>query len=186
MREGAGGAKGCDVRRVIGTTVVFLLVGAVVNVAVAWGCAIQGWSRPVYLRFADGNYRGVRAGWVLTYQFSDMGSIFEVTSGWPMLAMNYRSPDGRRGADRTFFANDVTILVPEVFGPATFPLRPIWPGFAVNTLFYSVVLWLLICGPFVLRRFIRMKRGRCVKCGYDLRHGEHDVCPECGRLPAAR
>ena len=46
------------------------------------------------------------------------------------------------------------------------PYRPIWPGFAVNTVFYAVVLWLLIPGPFVLRRFIRVKRGLCPACAY--------------------
>ena len=46
---------------------------------------------------------------------------------------------------------------PQVLGGAkALPLRPIWPGFAVNTLFYAALLWLLIPGPFVLRRFIRV------------------------------
>ena len=58
------------------------------------------------------------------------------------------------------------------------PLRPIWPGFAVNTLFYAVVLWLLIPGPFVLRRLIRIRRGLCPKCTYPM--GESAVCSECG------
>ncbi len=66
--------------------------------------------------------------------------------------------------------------------PRALPLRPIPGGFAVNTVFYAAVLWLLIPGPFVLRRFIRVWRGLCPACAYDLRHGEHDACPECGRL----
>ena len=63
------------------------------------------------------------------------------------------------------------------------PVVPLWPGFAVNTLFYAIILWLLIPGPFVLRRVIRLKRGRCPKCGYDLRGqlpGAGSGCPECG------
>ncbi len=59
-------------------------------------------------------------------------------------------------------------------------LLPIWSGFAVNTVFYAALLWLPIRGPFVLRRLIRRKRGLCVACGYDLRHADHDACPECG------
>ncbi len=59
-------------------------------------------------------------------------------------------------------------------------LHPIWPGFAVNTLFYAAILWLVIPGPFALRRHIRRKRGRCISCGYDLRHADHDACPDCG------
>ena len=60
------------------------------------------------------------------------------------------------------------------------PYLPIWPGFTVNTLFYAALLWLVIPGPFALRRLIRVRRGLCPACGYDLRHGEHEVCPECG------
>ena len=58
-------------------------------------------------------------------------------------------------------------------------MRPIWPGFAINTIFYAALLWLLVWGPFAMRRFIRRKRGLCVTCGYDLRHADHDACPEC-------
>ena len=57
---------------------------------------------------------------------------------------------------------------------------PIWPGFAINTLFYAGIVWLLIPGPFALRRLIRRRRGLCPACGYDIRHGEHEACPECG------
>ena len=57
--------------------------------------------------------------------------------------------------------------------------RPVWPGFAVNTLLYAVVAWVLACGPFALRRFIRVKRGLCPKCAYPV--GESWVCSACGR-----
>ena len=59
------------------------------------------------------------------------------------------------------------------------PLQPIWPGFAINTAFYALILWLPFA-PFQLRRYMRIKRGLCIKCGYDLRGTEHEVCPECG------
>ncbi len=58
------------------------------------------------------------------------------------------------------------------------PLRPVWPGFALNTLLYATLLWLLIPGPFALRRFLRVKRGLCPKCTYPM--GESSVCTECG------
>ena len=59
------------------------------------------------------------------------------------------------------------------------PARPLWPGFALNTLFYATLLWLLIPGPFVLRRFLRLRRGLCPKCAYPM--GESAVCSECGK-----
>ena len=58
------------------------------------------------------------------------------------------------------------------------PLEPIFPGFAINTLFYTGVLWVLFCGPFALRRMIRRQRGRCAQCAYPI--GRSPVCTECG------
>jgi hypothetical protein len=65
-----------------------------------------------------------------------------------------------------------------------FPLMPMWPGFALNTLLYA---WLLVMAqfivfnwPFQLRRFVRRRRGRCPACGYDLRKDFDAGCPECG------
>ncbi len=61
------------------------------------------------------------------------------------------------------------------------PLRPIFPGFAINTVFYTVIVWILWSSPFTARRIIRRKRGHCIKCGYDLRgHSGGEACPECG------
>ncbi len=58
------------------------------------------------------------------------------------------------------------------------PIRPVRPGFALNTIFYATLLWLLIPGPFALRRFLRVRRGLCPKCAYPM--GESSVCTECG------
>ena len=62
------------------------------------------------------------------------------------------------------------------------PTSPIWPGFAINSVFYAVVLWLLFAGPYALRRWRRIRRGLCPKCAYDLRGTPRDAtaCPECG------
>ena len=57
---------------------------------------------------------------------------------------------------------------------------PLWLGFAIHTIFYAAILWLPIYGSFVLRRFIRVKRGLCPKCAYP--RGESDVCSECGMV----
>ncbi len=59
------------------------------------------------------------------------------------------------------------------------PLRPIWPGFAANTIFYATIFWLVIPGPFALCRLIRQRRGLCPSCAYPM--GESAVCSECGK-----
>ena len=63
------------------------------------------------------------------------------------------------------------------------PVRPLWPGFAINTIFYAAILWLLFAAPGLIRRRLRHFRGRCVHCGYDLRGqpADSNKCPECGR-----
>ena len=74
----------------------------------------------------------------------------------------------------------VNINMYTVYDIRALPLRPIWPGFAINTIFYAAILWLLTLGPFTARRMIRRKRGQCIKCGYDLRGTSEGGCPECG------
>jgi len=59
-----------------------------------------------------------------------------------------------------------------------FVYAPILPGFAVNTLFYAGVLWLLFAGPFALRRTLRKRRGHCAACAYP--NGTNERCTECG------
>ena len=64
-------------------------------------------------------------------------------------------------------------------GGRLFPYCPLWPGFAINTIFYAAILWL----PFAVFRFarrrIRARRGQCPACAYPV--GKSDVCTECGK-----
>ena len=206
---------------------IFLLLGAVVNVAVAWGCA--GWRtnrRGMYqlieateksdwvqslparrgLRAADISVRAA-IGLVLAeldaFALSDslLGQRRSATvqwcrSGWPSLALagekisyttagvyrlersgvhsfpaervDFHWAIGLGESDERFFQHTAAVL----------PLKPIWPGFAIDTIFYAAILWSLIPGPFALRRFLRVRRGLCPKCAYPM--GESGVCSECG------
>jgi hypothetical protein len=67
--------------------------------------------------------------------------------------------------------------------PRQLPLRPIWPGFAINTLLYAGILWPLFAAPFALRRRRRIKRGLCPACAYPV--GASEVCTECGAAVAS-
>lgn len=62
------------------------------------------------------------------------------------------------------------------------PFTPIWPEFIANTLFYSVVLWLLIAWPrrlyLNLVRREREEGNQCPSCGYPI--GTSPLCTECG------
>lgn len=59
------------------------------------------------------------------------------------------------------------------------PYLPVWPGFAINSMFYAATIWLLFTGPRTLRRWRRLRRGLCVACGYPV--GQSATCTECGK-----
>jgi hypothetical protein len=110
--------------------------------------------------------------------------------GWPMLSMwyhvRYWDHVGGRGRMQSPGGIDLPLPVwrdPMPFSsydqPRTLPLRVIWPGFAINTLFYAGMLWLLFAAPFALRHRSRIKRGLCPACAYPI--GESNVCTECGK-----
>ncbi len=67
---------------------------------------------------------------------------------------------------------------PCLFAAHPIPMRPIWPGFAVNTLVYGAACWMVFAVPRGARRMVRRRRGRCVGCGYPVKGLER--CPECG------
>ena len=97
--------------------------------------------------------------------------VMVICAGWPFLSLQ---------GERHFEPEPVTyqfawLAQESSRGEWTFiPLRPIWLGFVGNTLFYAGLLYL----PFVVRRFIRVRRGLCPACAYQ--RGESDVCSECG------
>ncbi len=61
---------------------------------------------------------------------------------------------------------------------STYRAGPVWPGFAINTLFYAGILWVMFAAPFALRGRKRIKHGLCPACAYPV--GESEVCTECG------
>ena len=115
-----------------------------------------------------------------------------IAHGWPCLVtwsqgmLRYSSASSRarvilgRGSWEIPFMRPTNGVQPSV------GFFPIWHGVIVNTIFYAAILWMLTLGPFTARRMVRRKRGRCIKCGYDLRgtSGGGGVCSECGAQSA--
>ncbi len=194
-------------RRRLLIVAIFLLAGAVVNVAVAWGLgscrsawpAVEearkiaedmGFAPNVDAVIPRHDTWYIDGGSVITFvgllinKPSPPGELVaivgRVQAGWPahtMRGYTMRVVD-TGGAEEYRWAFSVREDEPPV------PLLPIWPGFAVNTAFYAAILSLLTAGLFALRRFIRVRRGLCPACAYP--RGESNVCSECGKPLAGR
>jgi hypothetical protein len=177
--KGRGGLK----RRLLKLG-LWLLLGAIINVAVAWGCAAFGrtarWPTPKQesTPFLV-EWRGLGLQRKSSTTYNDDSGRWETVclhkAGWPMLSLM-----------RT---NVITNVGAQPSLAAVFPQHeqrlyaPIFPGFAINTVFYAAVLWVVFASPGKLRRRIRRRRGLCVRCGYDLRGSASSastICPECG------
>lgn len=126
-------------------------------------------------------------------------AITTVGAGWPMIALHARRSgighdEPRPGSNAwhtgmgpqwvEWRAWDGALVTPTA-ETATENASQILPigvhplGFVIDVAFWSL-LWSL---PFVvasLRRAARRRRGQCARCGYDLRGGDSDDCPECG------
>jgi hypothetical protein len=203
---------------------VFVALGAIVNLLVAWGLAActsdyatrHGWAQVGGSQWSGGAGQSVGGYWFQSnwnkygrtgaygekYDqivpnwspvsddppdwFREVGSSAREdhlvdAHGWPCLAflgwIRWRH-FGNVIEDR-LAGFEPGIAAGMVRTRTVLPTRPIWPGFAVNTLFYAAILWLLMFGQFAMRRAIRMRRGLCLACGYPI--GERDVCTECGK-----
>ncbi len=219
-------------RRWIVRAVVFLLLGAVVNVAVAWGFALRV---DVFMNPGRKSYQFTDTRSVFIIDFTATGSkrtqvarsygdysranghtsgfspdelladwshlrTTSESDGFTKFSRDVRWEDGRGWPLLSFMAigkvENLTTRESSIkFGmvveshpwrgrgggynePRVIPLQPIWPGFAFNTAFYTVVLWLLLAAPFALRRWRRVRKRLCPKCAYPV--GESAVCTECG------
>jgi hypothetical protein len=112
----------------------------------------------------------------------------QTLAGWPMLSLF-----GEEWAhwDQSSAPLRPMAVISALRAPASVPyvkpwparlllLRPIFPGFAINTVFYAAICWLLFAAPFAVRRRRRVKRGLCPACAYPV--GNSEICTECGAL----
>ena len=195
--------------------VVLLIIGAVVNIAVAWACQLKFESSPPLPVDSEHQFRGWELWSSNALGAQEIGTAIGGSSeyiasleqgeppawsrlrqlpiyekldpvvlqgdrafGLPVLSVWYGLDTKRALGTSLVLSREVTGCLPY----RNLAVTPIWPGFAINTVFYAAVLWLVSLAPFTLRRVIRRKRGACIKCGYDLRgsSGGGGVCPECG------
>ncbi len=212
-----------NMKRRVMRIMLFLLLGAIINVAVAWGCVAfnptrdfgdlrwqhlaaddsalsQGWPVNVPDKWGHPDVPGyqVSHGAVeVLCVYADQGryELLLFTVGFPSRSLAWHTllqqPSTGRGTKVFQATNDpwndgLGSMISSFPTWKRWPLRPLWPGFAINTLFYAAILWCLFAAPFALRRRRRIKRGLCSKCAYDLRGTSSETCPECGEVRADR
>jgi hypothetical protein len=88
---------------------------------------------------------------------------------------------GKRLTARTYRVNTLTGTIG--YTPVL-PYRPIWFGLMFNILFFALiaasVYWLLNRPRRLVMELLRMRRGCCIACGYELDFDFKSGCPECG------
>ncbi len=114
--------------------------------------------------------------------------IAEEARGWPFLCLRWRFLVHRHvvwglnlnGTRTVAVAPRGPTLSVRAYGDRVLPLRPIWSGMAMNIVLYALCWGCLLRGIRAASRVARRRKGRCLRCGYDLRGAEHKACPECG------
>jgi hypothetical protein len=102
--------------------------------------------------------------------------------GWPLPAFSAEARWRPRGEDYVWPVIGGVLMgsknVGVDDGVRILPLRPIWSGIVVDTVFFAAVWWALLSLPRV-RPALRRRQGRCARCGYAL-HPSQERCSECG------
>ena len=119
----------------------------------------------------------------------------EYAYGWPALALVYRfesdMPSQRtdRSGTRTLYdpsleryvgALHIGLSLPLTSWTGYLPLQVLWRGFVADSLLYAIGWFVPIGGIALARLGLRRYRGKCLKCGYDLRGDFSARCSECG------
>ncbi len=189
---------------------LYLAVGAVVNMLVAWGCAIwmpinhfklgaypaapRLWNRlglsepctPIALNHG----LGVRTATFYWHDRRMVRAPCQHDAGWPFASLwGYHdaamSPSPALGvfaAPRWMYSG-----ADDLHWTRMIPTKPLWIGLVANSLCYSLALLVLTSSPLAMRRESRIRRGLCPRCTYDLGGTDHASCPECGAaIPGAK
>lgn len=186
-------------RRRVERVFLFLLLGAIINIAVSWGFSFhdarnfQGFLAAGgspdkddvdwWHRFAPDSYAEIPTKKVETRHwgkrrrllwrnvpYSHVACRFQY--GWPCVSFEWsywRKPQPPEVTMR----HAIRLSLEEDYSryQPVLPMRPHWRGVLVNTMFYGVLVWLLWRTPWMLRSRLRLRRGLCGRCAYPIGAG---------------
>ena len=209
-------------RRAVKLLVVILLLmlgGAIVNVAVAWGCSrlhpiaayadcrlvsdyehevlvqeslvpgqfldkwgsdLVAWDATAFGRCTSA-YSPQKAPRLMNFYTADFA--YRTVVGWPQKCFDgWTTFPGGGWPPQSQFREVRALRVSNSFPPFypdIIPFAPLWPGCAINTIYYAAILWVIFFTPGKLRRSLRRRRGLCPACAYPV--GTSPICTECGK-----
>lgn len=131
--------------------------------------ARASWANPIIetidARWRDGNLPG----WLVAGRRPTLDRQYVSGAGWPFVS---------------FWSNHLpgTFVIGMNIGRTDgrpLPMQPVWTGFALNTLLFGAIIALTMLSV-PIRRELRLRRGHCPRCAYDLASNLNVGCPECG------
>ena len=166
------------------TIATFGAAGAVVNVCMAWACALwapepEGGVGPV--RRWPGP---VPSTWPASTTDGPCGSLALVT--WKF-GLPFRSLACDMHLDQRGWIDDgASNLYLPWLGDSYLPVRCLWPALVIDTAVLGALGWFALFGPRRIRAWRRRRAGACDACGY-ARTGltPGSACPECGMSQSA-
>ena len=183
---------------------IFLLLGAILNIAVAWTCVlwspVSKISLPTDYTEYQADVRGLPADQTIATGMSKGFGLVRFTFTWHVPAEAHAIWHIRAGWPCESMAGQIDVEG-KIFGALSaprwlygmvdtpdrrpLPITPLARGFAINSVIWALLIAAITLGPGWLRRLHRVRSDRCVNCGYDLSGAVHDRCPECGVLVQA-
>lgn len=165
---------------------ICLLLGVLINVAVAWVDAHSNRRLDEVRAVLNGMY--VNATQARQFELNKAKAPITLEYGWPFhsLTKDLWLSDGTNRARVSWrfgllYCGDTYNML----GAASLPIRPSSPSFAVNSLIFGIALVALFVSPGWIRCRRRALNNVCVRCGYDLRGSASGACPECGAAVTA-
>ncbi len=178
---------------------IFLLLGAILNIAVAWACVLWSPVSKISLLTDYPEYqadvRGLPADQTIATGMSKGFGIVRFTFTWHVPAEAHAIWHIRAGWPCEAMAGQIDVEG-KIFGALSaprwlygmvddpdrrpLPITPLARGFAINSILWALLIATITLGPGWLRRLYRKHFDRCPTCGYDLSGAAHDRCPECG------
>jgi hypothetical protein len=178
-----------------------LLIGAAINILVAWGCAarfdayppnvapmLQGdvdrmWSSYALDTFPPHPDTAIEVS-MFGFTWCELGTggegVTHLAAGFPLRSLEgYAVDRPAHAAVRSgLWETDWPFPFLSQSSVRWFPCSPRWVPFSLNTMLFAATFAMLIEGRVLLRRWRRTRRHRCPPCGYPV--SPSLVCSECG------